>query len=101
MYTALRLQAAQVRVTRPAGSSEPRRGTRWMSAEPQEGQTRGFRSRSAAIKIRASGARYSLMPRRPIRQAPSAGSAHWRPRSDNLPISGNGEQSPEHEREVI
>jgi len=34
-------------------------------AAPQEGHTSGFWSRSAAISISASGARYSLMPLRP------------------------------------
>src|SRR5215213_8719093 len=33
--------------------------------DPQEGQTKGFWSRSAAIRMSASGARYSFTPRRP------------------------------------
>src|SRR5919109_833378 len=49
-----------------------RAGTRSTWEELQEGQTRGFWSRSAAIRISASGARYSLMPRRPT-VGPSGG----------------------------
>src|SRR4051812_21566853 len=77
MYAALRLQAVQWRVIRPpcASSVLDRSGTRSTSTEPQEGQTRGFWSRSAAIRISASGARYSLMPRRPT-VGPSGG-AWW------------------------
>jgi plastocyanin len=45
---------------------------RWTAGEPQEGHTKGLWSRSAAIKISASGARYSLMPRRPT-VGPSGG----------------------------
>jgi plastocyanin len=61
-------------VTRPPGASSElnRSGTRSTSTEPQEGQTRGFWSRSAPIRISASGARYSLMPRRPT-VGPSGG----------------------------
>ena len=43
-----------------ASSALDRSGTRSTATEPQEGQTRGFWSRSAAIRISASGARYSL-----------------------------------------
>ena len=71
----MRPQAAQWRVTRPpwASSDEDRCGVRVRPAlELQEGQTSGFWSRSAAIRISASGARYSLMPRRPT-VGPSGG----------------------------
>src|SRR5688500_2460425 len=40
-------------------------GVRSTAVEPQEGQTSGFWSRSAAIRISASGARYSFTPLRP------------------------------------
>jgi hypothetical protein len=61
-------------VTRPpcASSELDLSGTRSMETDPQEGQTKGFWSRSAAIRISASGARYSLMPRRPT-VGPSGG----------------------------
>lgn len=74
MYAALRLQAVQFRVTRPPGASSllERSGKRWTAIEPQEGQTKGLWSRSAAIRISASGARYSLIPRRPT-VGPSGG----------------------------
>jgi hypothetical protein len=67
MYAAVRPHAAQCSVTRPpcASSDDDRMGVRSTSGELQEGQTSGFWSRSAAIRISASGARYSLMPRRP------------------------------------
>jgi hypothetical protein len=73
-FPAVRPQAVQWRVTFPPGASaaEERSGVRVTSAEPHEGQTKGFRSRSAAISISASGARYSLMPRRPT-VGPSGG----------------------------
>src|SRR5688500_11672988 len=94
-YTALRPQDAQVSVTRP-GSSEPRGGLRWMSVAPQDGQTSGFRSRSATIKIRASGARYSLMPRRPMASLVPAVQRPWRvPPRTNLFVSGSEEQAGE------
>jgi hypothetical protein len=74
MYAAVRPQAAQCSVTRPpwASSHDALHGTRSTSEELQEGHTRGFWSRSAAIRISASGARYSLMPRRPT-VGPSGG----------------------------
>ena len=74
MYAALRPQAVQWSVTRPpwASSDDDRSGVRTTATELQEGQTRGFWSRSAAIRISASGARYSLMPRRP-KVGPSGG----------------------------
>src|SRR5690606_25181443 len=67
MYTALRLQALQSSVTRPAGGGpvSGRSGLRSTSVEPQEGHTSGLLSRSAAISTSASGARYSLIPLRP------------------------------------
>ncbi len=67
MYTAVRPQALQWRVIFPPGasSSSDRSGTRSTVAELQEGHTNGFWSRSAAISISASGARYSLTPLRP------------------------------------
>jgi hypothetical protein len=67
MYEAVRPQAAQWRVTLPPGASstDARSGVRSTALELQEGHTNGFWSRSDAIRIRASGARYSLMPRRP------------------------------------
>ena len=55
-----------------ASSESDRSGIRSTAAELQEGQTSGFWSRSAAIRISASGARYSLMPRRPT-VGPSGG----------------------------
>jgi hypothetical protein len=74
MYAAVRPHAAQCSVTRPpcASSDNDRMGVRSTSEELQEGQTSGFWSRSAAIRISASGARYSLMPRRPT-VGPSGG----------------------------
>jgi len=62
MYVAVRLQAVQCRVTFPPGasSSDIRSGCRLTDGEPHEGQTSVLRSRSAAIKISASGALYSL-----------------------------------------
>lgn len=52
-----------------------RSGTRSTVGQAQEGQTKGFWSRSAAIRMSASGARYSLIPRRPT-VGPSGG-AWW------------------------
>ena len=59
----------------PPGASsaeDARSGSSLDRGELQEGQTNGFWSRSEAIRIRASGARYSLMPRRPT-VGPSGG----------------------------
>jgi hypothetical protein len=74
MYAAMRPQPLQWRVTRPpwASSELDRAGLLSTAAEPHEGQTKGFWSRSAAIRISASGARYSFTPRRPT-VGPSGG----------------------------
>ena len=74
MYAAVRPQAPQCRVTWPpcASSDEERSGVRSTWLTLQDGHTSGFWSRSAAIRISASGARYSLMPRRPT-VGPSGG----------------------------
>src|SRR6476469_3327324 len=74
MYAAVRPHVAQCSVTRPpcSSSDDDRVGVRSTWGELQEGQTNGFWSRSAAIRISASGARYSLMPRRPT-VGPSGG----------------------------
>jgi len=82
MYAALRLQAVQWSVTRPPGASSAldRSGFLSTATEPHEGQTKGFWSRSAAIRTSASGARYSLTPRRPT-VGPSGGimARNWHP----------------------
>lgn len=77
MYAAVRLQAVQWRVTLPPGASswDERSGIRSTDAAPQDGQTNGFWSLSAAISMSASGARYSLMPLRPT--ACPSGGARW------------------------
>ena len=95
MYAALRLQAAQWRVTRPpwASSALDLSGMRSTSAEPHEGHTRGFWSRSAAIRISASGARYSLIPRRPTvgpSKRGTSGTELAPPLTSNLPVSCHG-----------
>ena len=72
MYEAWRPHVWHVMVTRSATSdvsfpaaAPRRRGTRTMERVAQEGQTRGTCWRSAAISAKASGARYSFIPRRP------------------------------------
>src|SRR5207249_9475940 len=77
MYDACRPHDWQVSVIRSDAATTTlpprRRGARTMDRVLQEGQTRGTCSRSAAISASASGARYSLMPRRPTTSAPPSG----------------------------
>src|SRR5256885_16852178 len=77
MYDACRPHDWQVSVIRSDAATTTlpprRRGARTMDRVLQEGQTRGMCSRSAAISASASGARYSLMPRRPTTSAPPSG----------------------------
>jgi hypothetical protein len=78
MYEACRPQTAQVRLMRsdrgagsPGGAGR-RRGTRWMLRVQHDGHTNGWCARSAAMSASASGARNSLIPRRPTTDSPPA-----------------------------
>jgi hypothetical protein len=86
---ALLSHEVQCRVIWPPPPLGLRLGVRSMVAAPQDGHTKSPRSRSAEINAKASGARYSLIPLRPMWASPAMvnGGHSTRPRHFcNLPV---------------